>query len=71
MARGELLEVGKGQEKLRYKVEPMEISGRGQNGILVKCQKVFDACLGKEMNFIWHETPQGEMEHIIRVFHQF
>ena len=71
MARGELLEVGDGQEQLWYKVEPMEISGRGQNGILVKWQKVFDACLGNQMNSIWNETPQGEMTHIIRAFHQF
>ena len=71
MARGKLLEVEEGQDQLWYKVEPMEISGRGQNGILVKWQKVFDACLGKQMNSIWHETPQGEMAHIIRAFHQF
>ena len=34
-------------------------------------QKVFDACLGKKMNSIWHETPQDEMAHIIRASHQF
>ena len=43
MAKRKLLGVEEGQEKLWYKVEPMEISGRGQNGILVKWQKVFDA----------------------------
>ena len=42
-----------------------------KNGILVKWQKVFDACLGNQMNSIWNETPQGEMTHIIRAFHQF
>ena len=47
MARGKLLGVEEGQEKLWYKVEPMEISARGQNGILEKCQKVFDNGLGK------------------------
>ena len=36
MARGELLEVGDGQEQLWYKVKPMEISGRGLNGIFGK-----------------------------------
>ena len=30
MARGKLLGVEDGQEQLRYKVEPMEISGRRQ-----------------------------------------
>ena len=42
-----------------------------KNGILVKWQKVFDACLVKQMNSIWHETPQGEMAHIITSFNQF
>ena len=42
-----------------------------KNEILVKWQKVFDACLVKQMNSIWHETPQGEMAHIIRSFNQF
>ena len=45
MARGRFLRVEEGQEQLWYKVEPMEISGSGQNGILVKWQKEFDACL--------------------------
>ena len=39
--------------------------------VLVKWQKVFDACLLKQMNSIWQETPQGEIAHIIRAFHQF
>ena len=39
--------------------------------VFAKCQKVFDNGLGKQMNSIWHETPQGEMAHIIRAFHQF
>ena len=42
-----------------------------KNGILVKCEKVFDNGLGKYMIPICHETPQGEMTHIIRAFHQF
>ena len=42
-----------------------------KNGILVKWQKVFDACLVKQMNSISHDTPQGEMAHIIRSFNQF
>ena len=42
-----------------------------KTGVLVKWQKVFDACLVKKMNSIWHETPQGEMAHIIRASHQF
>ena len=42
-----------------------------KNGILVKRQKVFDAWLIKQMNSIWHDTPQGEMAHIIRSFNQF
>ena len=42
-----------------------------KTGVLVKWQKVFDACLVKQMNSIWQETPQGEMTHIIRAFHQF
>ena len=42
-----------------------------KNGILVKWQKVFDACLVKQMIYIWHVTPQGEMSHIIRAFYQF
>ena len=49
----------------------MEISGRGKNGILVKWQKVFDACLVRQMNSKCHDTPQGEMKHINRAFHQF
>ena len=39
--------------------------------VFVKWQKVFDACLVKQMNSIWQETPQGEIAHIIRAFHQF
>ena len=42
-----------------------------KNGILVKWQKVFDACLVNQMNSIWQETPRGEIAHIIRAFHQF
>ena len=42
-----------------------------KNGNLVKWEKVFDACLVNKMNSIWHETPKGEMAHIIRAFHQF
>ena len=42
-----------------------------KTGVLVKLQKVFDACLVKQMNSIWQETPQGEMTHIIRASHQF
>ena len=38
---------------------------------LEKWQKVFDACLVKQMNSMWHETLQGEISHIIRAFHQF
>ena len=49
----------------------MEISGRGQNGVFGKWQKVFDNGLGKKKISNFHETPQGEMTHIIRVFHQF
>ena len=41
-----------------------------KNGILVKWQEVFDAGLDKTMSPICHETPQDEMAHIIRVFHQ-
>ena len=66
-----LLGVEEGQEQLWYKVEPMEISGRCKNGILVKCQKVFDNGLGQQMISNCHETPQGEMKHVIRAFHQF
>ena len=40
-------------------------------GSLSFCQKVFDVGLGKQMFSIWHETPEGEMTHIIRAFHQF
>ena len=39
--------------------------------VLEILQKVFVPCLGKEKDSIWHETPQGEMTHIIRAFHQF
>ena len=42
-----------------------------KNGILVKWQKVFDACLVRQMNSKCHETPQGEMTHINMAFHQF
>ena len=42
-----------------------------KNGNLVKWEKVFDACLVNKMNSIWHETPKGEMAHIIRAFHPF
>ena len=42
-----------------------------KNGILGKWQKVFDSCLGKQINSICNETPQGEMTQIIRAFHQF
>ena len=38
---------------------------------LVKCQKVFDNGLGKQMISFYHVTLQGEMTHIIRAFHQF
>ena len=34
-------------------------------------QKVFDKGFGKQMISNCHETPQGEMTHIIRAFHQF
>ena len=40
-------------------------------GIVEKWQKVFDACLVKQMNSIWQETPQGEIAHIIRALHPF
>ena len=46
MARGGLLEVGEDQDQLWYKVELMEVE-EVKNGILVKCQKVFDNGLGK------------------------
>ena len=39
--------------------------------VFAKCQKVFDNVLGKQMKSKCHETPQGEMTHIIRAFHQF
>ena len=39
--------------------------------IFEKWQKVFDNGLGQEMISNCHETPQGEMKHIIRAFHQF
>ena len=39
--------------------------------VLVKWRKVFVDGLDRQMNSIWHETPQGEMAHIIRAFHQF
>ena len=42
-----------------------------KNGILVKCQKVFDNGLGKQNISNCHETPQGVITHIIRAFHQF
>ena len=42
-----------------------------KTGVLVKWQKVFDACLVKQMNSIWQETPQGEIAHIIRALHPF
>ena len=42
-----------------------------ETGILSFCQKVFDGGLGKQMISIFHETPQGEMAHITRAFHQF
>ena len=42
-----------------------------KTGILSFCQKVFDGGLGKQMISICHETPQGEMTHKIRAFHQF
>ena len=53
------------------KLRPWRLVEEVKNGILVKWQKVFDACLGKQMNSICHDTPQGEMTHIIRAFHQF
>ena len=56
MASGELLEVGGEQEGLWSKVEPMEISGRGQSNVLENLQKVFDVGLGYQMDSIWHET---------------
>ena len=37
---------------------------------LEKWQKVFVVGLGKKMISICHETPQGEMAHIIRAFHK-
>ena len=39
--------------------------------IFEKWQKVFDNGLGKKKISNCHETPQDEMTHIIRVFHQF
>ena len=39
--------------------------------IFEKCEKVFDNGLGQQMISNCHETPQGEMTHIIRAFHQF
>ena len=42
-----------------------------KSGILVKCQEVFDNGLDQHMISNCHETPQGEMTHIIRAFHQF
>ena len=42
-----------------------------KNGILEKCQKVFDNGLGQPMISNCHETPQGEITHTIRAFHQF
>ena len=38
---------------------------------LEKWHKVFDKGFGKQMISNCHETPQGEMTHIIRAFHQF
>ena len=42
-----------------------------KTGVLLKWQKVFDACLVKQMNSIWQETPQGEIAHIITALHPF
>ena len=39
--------------------------------IFEKWQKVFDNGLGQQMISKCHETPQGELKHIIRAFHQF
>ena len=39
--------------------------------IFEKWQKVFDKGFGKQMISNFHETPQGEMTHIIRASHQF
>ena len=39
--------------------------------IFEKWKKVFDNGLGKKKISNCHETPQGEMTHIIMVFHQF
>ena len=39
--------------------------------IFEKWQKVFNNGLGKKKISNCHETPQGEMTHIIRAFHQF
>ena len=39
--------------------------------IFEKWQKVFDNGLGEKKISNCHETPQGEMTHIIRAFHQF
>ena len=38
--------------------------------ILSFCQKVFDVGLGKQMITNCHESPQGEVTHINRAFHQ-
>ena len=39
--------------------------------IFEKWQKVFDKGFGNQMISNCHETPQGEMTHIIRASHQF
>ena len=39
--------------------------------IFEKWQKVFDNGLDHKMISNCYETPQGEMTHIIRAFHQF
>ena len=39
--------------------------------IFEKWQNVFDNGLGKYMISICHDTPQGEITHIFRAFHQF
>ena len=39
--------------------------------IFEKWQKVFDKGFGKQMISNCHDTPQGEMTHIIRAFHQY
>ena len=39
--------------------------------IFEKWQKVFDNGLDQQMIPKCHETPQGEMKHINRSFHQF